>query len=265
MNPQDKTYIDAQLKQINDNAKKAENRNGKITIFALGLAGLLALGNVVQGIALKGLTPLKQPVPMIAVLDSQTGIMTSVQKFDSETSPDMINKLVTSYFWNAIKNRYGYNGRIGADSLKEQYQSVSIFLDGKDKSDFENEVGAMNLNSPFNLLGENGYITPKIISVNLIGKNKIQATFRTTVMKGNEVKQYSYSLTADFVSNDFTDLTVADRWVNTFGIKFKNWNLTQNASNDALSINNPVSTTPQTIAPTNNQVSASEPIATTEN
>lgn len=72
MNPQDKTYIDAQLKEINDNAKKAENRNGKITIFALGLAGLLALGNVAQGIAIKGLTPLKQPVPMIAVLDSQT-------------------------------------------------------------------------------------------------------------------------------------------------------------------------------------------------
>ena len=264
MNPQDKTYIDAQLKEINDNAKKAENRNGKITIFALGLAGLLALGNVAQGIAIKGLTPLKQPVPMIAVLDSQTGIMTEKQKYDSTTSPEMVNKLVTSYFWNAIKNRYGYNGRIGADSLKEQYQSVSIFLDGKDKSDFENEVGAMNLNSPFNLLGENGVVTPKIIALNFIGKDKVQATFRTTVIKGNEVRQYSYSLTADFVSNDFNDLTVADRWVNTFGIKFKNWNLTQNASNDALSINRPVATSPQTISPVATNITASEPVATTE-
>lgn len=98
--------------------------------------------------------------------------MTDVQKYDSTTSPEMVNKLVTSYFWNAIKNRYGYNGRIGADSLKEQYQSVSIFLDGKDKSDFENEVGAMNLNSPFNLLGENGVITPKLLLSILLVKTR---------------------------------------------------------------------------------------------
>lgn len=236
MTPQDQKYIDAQLEQINANAKKAENRNGKITLFSLGLAGLLALGNIAQGIAIKGLTPLKQPVPMIAVLDSQTGIMTHVEKYDQETSPEMIHKLVTSYFWNVIKNRYGYNGRIGADSLKEQYQSASIFLDGKDRDDFENEVGSMNLNSPFNLLGETGSITPKIIAINFIGNNKVQATFRTTVIRNNVVSQYSYTLTADFVSNNFTDLSVADRWMNTFGIKFKNWNLTQNASNDALGI-----------------------------
>lgn len=264
MNPQDQKYIDAQFEQINSNNKKSENRNGKITLYALGLAGILALGNIAQGIAIKGLTPLKQPVPMIAVLDSQTGIMTDVQKYDSETSPEMIKKLVTSYFWNVIKNRYGYNGRIGADSLKEQYQSVSIFLDAKDRADFESEVGAMNLNSPFNLLGENGAITPKIIAINFIGKDKVQATFRTTVIKSNEVRQFSYTLTADFVSNDFSDLTVADRWINTFGIKFKNWNLTQNASNDALGISRPVATAPQSIPSPVQQNSASEPVAPTK-
>lgn len=84
------------------------------------------------------------------------------------------------------------------------------------------------------------------------------------MIKGNEVRQYSYSLTADFVSNDFNDLTVADRWVNTFGIKFKNWNLTQNASNDALSINRPVATSPQTISPVATNITVSEPVATTE-
>lgn len=247
MNPENKEYIDAQLKAINANSAKAENRNGKLTLIAFGIALISCAGNVVQAIALKGLTPLKQPVPMIAVLDSQTGIMTDVQKFDSESSPELINKLVTSYFWNAIKNRYGYNGRIGAESLKEQYKSVSIFLDEKDRNDFESEVGAMNTNSPFNMLGEDGVITPKIVSLNLLGNNKVQATFRTTVVKGNVVRQYSYTLTADFDKDNFNDLSVSDRWINTFGVKFKNWNLTQNASNDALAMGIQTSTAPQLI------------------
>jgi type IV secretion system protein VirB8 len=100
MTPQEKAQLDAQIKEIQDNTKKSENRNGKITIWVLGLATVSGIGNVAQGIAIKGLTPLKQPVPMIAVIDSETGIMTSVEKFDSTTDPKLIEKLVTSYFWD---------------------------------------------------------------------------------------------------------------------------------------------------------------------
>ena len=80
MTPQEKAQLDAQIKEIQDNTKKSENRNGKITIWVLGLATVLGIGNVAQGIAIKGLTPLKQPVPMIAVIDSETGLIDEKKK-----------------------------------------------------------------------------------------------------------------------------------------------------------------------------------------
>lgn len=245
MNPQEKAQLDAQLELIRKNTEKSEKRNGKITIFALGLAVVLGIGNVAQGIAIKGLTPLKEPVPMIAVIDSETGIMTQVERFDSTTDQDMIQKLVTAYFWDTISSRYGYYGKVGKDQLASQYSKASIFLDNKDRVDFENEVSGINQNSPYNLLGENGSITPKVISVNFLGNNKVQATFRTMVMKAGQVKQYSYTVTADYITDNFDNLNVKDRWINPFGVKFKNWNLTQNSSNDALVTSVITSTQPE--------------------
>jgi len=263
MTPQEKAQLDAQIKEIQDNTKKSENRNGKITLWAIGLATVLGIGNVAQGIAIKGLTPLKQPVPMIAVIDSETGIMTNVEKFDSTTDPKLIEKLVTSYFWDTISSRYGYYGRVGKDQLSAQYAKASIFLDGKDRSDFENEVSGLNQNSPYNLLGETGSITPKVISVNFLGNNKVQASFKTTVLKGTEIRQYSYTITADYITDDFNDLNVKDRWINPFGVKFKNWNLTQNSSNDALvTQNTAVQQLPNAQV---NQNSDSEAVAQTSN
>ena len=52
MTPQEKAQLDAQIKEIQDNTKKSENRNGKITIWVLGLATVLGIGNVAQGIAI---------------------------------------------------------------------------------------------------------------------------------------------------------------------------------------------------------------------
>lgn len=261
MTPQEKTILDATMGKIQKDKKANENRNGRITLWALAALTASLVFNGVQGYSLAKLYPLKTIEPMIAVIDSETGIMTSVEKFDSKTDPKMIERLVTSYFWTVIKSRYGYNGRIGRDSLAEQYMSGAIFLDGKDRTDFENEVSALNLNSPFNLLGENGSVTPKIISINLLGNNKVQATFRTMVVKGTDVKQYSYTLTADYKTGDYTNLSVKDRYANIFGVKFFNWNLTQNASNDALvSVNQSAVAQPLPQAPVN---AASEPQAVT--
>ena len=249
MLPQTKDQLDAQFKALQESVKKSENRNGKITLWSLGLCGVLAVGNITQALANYNLTPLKTTEPIIAVIDSETGIMTQVERFDSTTDPKLIEKLVTSYFWDTISSRYGYYGKVGKDQLAAQYSKTSTFLDSKDRSDFENEISGLNSNSPYNLLGESGSITPKIISLNFLGNNKVQANFKTTVVKGAQVQQFSYTVTADYVTDNFDDLSVKDRWINPFGVKFKNWNLTQNSSNDALIAppSSPVLPTPESV------------------
>lgn len=68
-------------------------------------------------------------------------------------------------------------------------------------------------------------------------------------------------MTADYITDNFDDLNVKDRWINPFGVKFKNWNLTQNSSNDALVTQNPV-TQP---LPKAEASTASDPVAQTNN
>lgn len=226
--------IEAHLLEIRkayDQRIALENKHKKILLGIVLVALLFAAASIGLNYYL---FPLKQTQPIIAVVDGQTGIVTDVQYPDKDIDPKTIEPLVKSYAYSYVTGRYGYYFTTNSQGLRERYQKVAIFSGDEVKGSFENEVSPNNPQSPFSILEDQGMIEVKIGAVTLLPDDRVQVDFRTILHKDKSEKIFAYAAIGQYVTGNFDGLSVQDKWLNPLGFKFVKWNVSQKASNDAL-------------------------------
>lgn len=141
-----------------DRAKRAE-RSAKLAWIVAGVAGVLAILSVV---AVAGLTPLKQPVPVVIRVDSSTGIVDIVPPYEGTTN---IEQTVTRYLltgYTISHERYFY-GTAEADyeliAAQNSPQLNQELLAAWDKS---------NPQSPLNLFKDGTTVRVQVRSISFL-------------------------------------------------------------------------------------------------
>ena len=214
--------------------EKEDKKRNKLMLWLLILASLLIIGIIVLAVAIMRMMPLKQTEPIIAVVDSTSGIVTKVMHLDKDSDPSKVDLWIKSSIYSLMTARYGYAYVGNGKSLEERYHRVSIFLSNDENRKFLAEISPENPNSPFSRLGKTGEIEVKINSINITQDNRFQVQFRTR-MKNQGIEQiHSYSAIGAYKLGDYENLEVEDQWLNPFGLKIVGWNVSQESSNDVL-------------------------------
>lgn len=222
------------LDALGQSYEKEDKKRNKLMLWLLILASLLIIGIILLAITIMRMMPLKQTEPIIAVVDSSSGIVTKVLHLDKDADPSKVDLWIKSSIYSLITARYGYAYVGNGKSLEERYHRVSIFLSDDENRKFSAEVSAENPNSPFSRLGKTGEIEVKVNSINITQDNRFQVQFRTRMRNQGVEQIYSYSAIGAYKVGDYEGLEVEDQWLNSFGLKITSWNVSQDASNDAL-------------------------------
>lgn len=220
--------------QLGATYKKEENSRKKITLWLLILATTLVIGIIVMAITIMRMMPLKQTEPIIAVVDSATGIIEKIVHLENDSDPSAFKMWIESTVYSIVKARYGYAYIGNGKSLEERYNNASIFMDEETKRDFLTEVSAENPNSPFSKLGKTGLIDVEITSINITEDKRFQVNFRTRMKFQGTEQVFSYSVLGSFITGNYENLSVDERRLNPFGFKTTGWSISQNASTAAL-------------------------------
>lgn len=220
---------------LGETYEKKERHQKKLMLWLLILVTVLVVGMIIMSVAIMRMMPLKQTEPIIAVVDSATGIIEKVVHLENDADPSAFKMWIQSTVHSVIKARYGYAYIGNGKSLEERYHNAAIFMKDETKRVFLAEVSADNPNSPFSRLGKTGSIDVEITSINITDDKRFQANFRTRMKHQGAEQVFSYSVLGSFVTGDYEDLNVEEQRLNPFGFKATGWSISQNASNAALS------------------------------
>ena len=215
--------------------EKEDKRKNKLLLWCLILISVLVVGIIVLAFTIMRMMPLKQTEPIIAVVDSATGIVEKVIHLENDSDPSAFKMWIQSTVNSVVNARYGYAYIGSGKSLEERYNNAAVFMDTNVKRDFFAEVAPDNPNSPFSRLGKNGTIEVDVSSINVTDDKRFQVNFRTRMKNQGAEQVYSYSVVGSYVTGNYDDLSVEQQRLNAFGFKITGWSVSQNASTDALS------------------------------
>jgi len=150
-----------------DRARRSE-RSAKIAWGVASASGLIALLSVG---AVAGLTPLKQPVPVVIRVDSSSGIVDIVPRYEGTTDVEQIvtRNLLQNYVIS--RERYFYG------TAEPDYELVASQNSPKLNQDWAALWEANNPQSPLNLFKDGTAIRTQVRSVTFLklesGKDKL--------------------------------------------------------------------------------------------
>lgn len=178
-----------------DRARQSE-RSNKIAWTVTAAATLIAVFSVV---AVSGLTPLKQPVPVLIRVDSGTGIVDIVPTYEGTTD---IDQLVTR---NLLQNYVIARERYFYGTAEADYELVAAQNSPRLNQEWANLWATDNPASPLNIYKDGTSIRTQVRSITFLkldsGKDRLaQVRFtRSTRAGGNGEEQASHWVsTIDF-------------------------------------------------------------------
>lgn len=159
--------------------EKEDKRKNKLLLWCLILISVLVVGIIILAFTIMRMMPLKQTEPIIAVVDSATGIVEKVVHLENDSDPSAFKMWIQSTVNSVVNARYGYAYIGSGKSLEERYNNAAVFMDTNVKRDFFAEVAPDNPNSPFSRLGKTGTIEVDVSSINVTDDKRFQVNFRT--------------------------------------------------------------------------------------
>ncbi len=116
--------------------EKEDKRKNKLLLWCLILISVLVVGIIVLAFTIMRMMPLKQTEPIIAVVDSATGIVEKVVHLENDSDPSAFKMWIQSTVNSVVNARYGYAYIGSGKSLEERYNNAAVFMDTNVKRDF---------------------------------------------------------------------------------------------------------------------------------
>ncbi|KLD35833.1 hypothetical protein TB15x_20665 [Xanthomonas perforans] len=193
------------------NAKASERR-------AWWAVSGLAVVAVVQGLAIFGLTPLKQSVPFVVQVEKSTGVVDTVSRLTatSNTATEAVNKYMLGKY---VRAREEFSEALAPVN----YKTVALMSSPAAANVYAEWFRPENPQSPLKVYGSLATVTVRIRNVSFLAENiasvRYEKTIRTT---DGQVTRSNWQATITFRYSN-APMTEDDRLVNPIGFEVSDY------------------------------------------